>query len=137
MIVKLDHDSGAMIETSIRDPGGLPPVEIARGLLTVLLSATRVRVWEDGRSFLDPPSADETRDPGAEPMPTDDALRKAREALAEWLADGLGGALEGLDPTSPRPSTSPRSLTVWDRWYTGMSGVGAAAQRSDGFTAPV
>jgi hypothetical protein len=131
MIVKLDHESGAMIETSIRDPGGLPPVEIARGLLTVLLSATRVRVWEDGRSFLDPPSADLARDQQDEPKPVDEALCQARKALAEWLVNGLGRALEGLGSTSPRPSS------VWERWYDGESGVMAAARQSDGFTAPV
>jgi hypothetical protein len=133
MIVKLDHDSGAMIETSIRDPGGLPPVEIARGLLTVLLSATRVRVWEDGQSFLDPPSADVARGSEDEPKPVDEALRQARKALAEWLADSMGGAIEGLGPTSPPSGPSP----VWERWYDSESGVRAAAQRSGGFTAPV
>jgi hypothetical protein len=125
MIVKLDHESGAMIETSIRDPGGLPPVEIARGLLTVLPTVARVRVWEDGRSFLDPPSADETRAAGAEPKPVGEAAREAREALAAWLAESVGGALEGLGPTS-----SPELSLVWERWYTDAPQLMAAAQRS-------
>jgi hypothetical protein len=132
MIVKLDHVSGAEIQTAIPHDGGLPPVEIAHGVLTVLPGVRRVRVWADGRSFLDEPSADVVRGSEDEPTPEDEALREARKALAEWLADSLGGAIEGLGPTS-----SPEPSSVWERWYSGAEGVMAAAQQSDGFTAPV
>jgi hypothetical protein len=131
VIVKLDHESGAEIQTSIPHDGGLPPVDIARGVLTVLPGAIRVRVWEDGRSFLDPPSADVARGSEDEPKPVDDELREASEALAATVADSLCGVLNGLGPTSSGPSS------VWERWYSGASGVMAAAQQSDRFTAPV
>jgi hypothetical protein len=122
MIVKIDHDTGAVIETSMGLDGGLPPVEIARVLLTVLPGETRVRVWEDGLSFLDPPSADETRDATDRLKPVDEALREAREALAARLADSLGGALEGLGPAS-EPSK-------WEHCSSGASQLIATAQQS-------
>jgi hypothetical protein len=63
MIVSLDCEGGARTETAVAESGEYSPDEIARGLLSSLARVTRARVWEDGRSFLEPPSADAIRDP--------------------------------------------------------------------------
>jgi hypothetical protein len=129
VIVKLNYESGAEMETSIPHDDGRSPVEIARGPLTVILGVTRVSVWDDGRGFSDPPSADETRDAADRPVPVDEALPMAREAPAEWLGEGVGSAVDGLGPAL--------ESSKWERWHPGASQVMATAQRSDGFPPPV
>src|SRR5262245_17642849 len=122
MIVKLNHETGAEIETSIGPAGELTPADIARGVLSVLVGVTCVRVWEDGRSFLGPPSADVARGSEDGPKPVDEARREAREALAARVADSLGGGLEGFGPTL--------ETSKWEHSYSGASQVMPAAQRS-------
>ncbi len=58
MILRLDHRTGALVETSIPAPDDVSAEDIAHGVLALLPGVTRVRIWQDGLSFLDVPSAD-------------------------------------------------------------------------------
>jgi hypothetical protein len=97
MIVKLDHETGEVIETSIAHFGGFAPDEIARGLFSVLERVTRVRVWEDGGSLTDPPAADVTRDDAGR----QDDPHPSRTALVAWFAECLCAVIQGLGVERP------------------------------------
>jgi hypothetical protein len=120
VIVKLHHETGAEIESAVPHDGGLSSVDIA-GLVTVMPRVKRVRVWEDGRSFLDKPSADATRDPKDGPKPADEAPRQAREAPAADMANGMAAALD--DPVTPKLAPP-----VWvTQWQSVAASVGATS----------
>ena len=60
MIVSISHRTGAELRTEIVGSGERPPArDVARALLGLLDDVSRVRVWVDGWSFRDVPSADE------------------------------------------------------------------------------
>lgn len=124
MIVELDHETGAKIETSIPHFGGFAPDEIARGLLSVLERVARVRVSEDGRSFTDPPAADVTRDDAG----PDDEPDAGRAALVAWFAEYLCAVMDalGVERSGDQPGKEPGLVA-----FTGLPGG------SHDFQAPV
>jgi len=129
MILRLYHDTGRQLETSMAYPGELDAVEVARCALDVLEHVTRVMVWDEGLSPVsDKPSADVVRTRSGGPVLVDEDTREAREALAEWLADALCGAFD--DQAGERPVV-PASHTIV------LPGVVARSEAIVGFQGPV
>ncbi len=99
MIVRLEHRTG-QVEATIPTPDELTPQEIAEGLLTVLPGVTRVRLWADGLSFLDVPTAD---------VPRGDAVPAPRSEKIIDVATTV--LLTQIDPKNPpewlRPYSGP------------------------------
>ena len=63
MIVLISHRTGAQMRTRVAGHGVRPPArEVARAVLNLVGPAARVRVWDDGVSHLETPSADESGD---------------------------------------------------------------------------
>jgi hypothetical protein len=117
VIVRVDHKDGRQTETTVpaigRDDAEYE--DLARGLLAGLPGVSRVRVWADGLSFFDEPTADvSAADAGAVVAPSDDVLDIAtaltltqgndQEGPPAWLRRGCTpvrpGTLPGRRPAS-------------------------------------
>jgi hypothetical protein len=75
--VRVDHKDGRQTETTVPAIGhdDTEYEDLARGLLAGLPGVSRVRVWADGLSFFDEPTADvSATDAGAVVAPSDDVL---------------------------------------------------------------
>ncbi|MDT3441766.1 hypothetical protein [Pseudofrankia sp. BMG5.37] len=110
MIIRMNHESGAQMETTVPDPHDVTPAEVAAGVLMVLPGVTRVRIWTSGRSFLDEPDADASRVQGA---PVDDDLQASHDAYVADVATilDLEAGLEAIaDTPTPEP---PGWITDW------------------------
>ncbi|MBL7494852.1 hypothetical protein I6A84_08840 [Frankia sp. CNm7] len=111
MIVRFELDDGGETETSIPGPfpGSLTELDVAVGLLAVFPDLRRVRVWADGLSFLDEPTADVRRDDaGVLGPPSSDVLDVATAVLL--VGDGVapGGQEDAPEWLSPwRPQARP------------------------------
>jgi len=80
--VRLDHKTGALVETSIPAPDDLSAEDLAHGLLAMLPGIARVRIWRDGLSFLDVPTADVSQEHAIPtPKPSDSILDIATAVL--------------------------------------------------------
>ncbi|MBL7486529.1 hypothetical protein I6A60_40465 [Frankia sp. AgB1.9] len=102
-------------------------MEIAVGLLALVPGARRVRVWEDGRSFSDAPSADATHVTDEETEEDDEyteedlaaidrLLREAHAAqVAKWAAmfDFEAGLAAIIGRRVPAKENRPSELAEW------------------------
>ncbi|WP_131831510.1 hypothetical protein [Pseudofrankia asymbiotica] len=88
-------------------PEGMTAADVAAGLLAILPGVRRVRVWEDGQSFLDVPAVDAARE-----RPAVDVGLLLGEADAGLLAEvavvlGLDAGLSALAGGAPGRAAAP------------------------------
>jgi hypothetical protein len=101
MILKFDHESGAVTEADVPAPVELFASEVAHGVIALCEDVRRVRVWDHGRSPVsdDGPAFDLDRENSGDAMvPLDDSVL---EALRDCLC-GIPG-LGGVEPKPPSP----------------------------------
>jgi hypothetical protein len=135
MIVRFELADAREVETTIPEPPleDLTPAEIALGLISLFPGVRRIRVWADGLSFLDEPSADARRVDGEHTMPMEKYLRNAHAALTADLADLLDLDAELTAAMGHRPAATPPDparLTEWTSaiqpddgpWYSAFRG---------------
>jgi hypothetical protein len=135
MIVRFELDDGREAETTIPgpQPEDVTPAEIALGLMGLFPGVRRIRVWADGLSFLDEPSADARRVYGEHETPAEKYLRNAQAAFTADLANlldldaGLTAAMGHRPPATP---PDPSGLREWTSavqqdagpWYSAFRG---------------
>jgi hypothetical protein len=117
MIVRFELDDGREAETTIPGPPpDVTPAEIALGLIGLFPGVRRIRVWADGLSFLDEPSADARRVDDEHATPMEKYLRNAHDALTADLANlldldaDLTAAMGNRPPVTP---PDPSGLRTW------------------------
>jgi hypothetical protein len=118
MIVRFELEDGREAETTIPGPPpvDVTPAEIALGLMGLFPGVRRIRLWADGLSFLDEPSADARRVDDEHETPVEKYLRNAHAAFTADLANlldldaGLTAAMGNRPPATP---PHPSELTEW------------------------
>jgi hypothetical protein len=118
VVAHVERD-GREAETTIpgHPPEDVTPAEIALGLIGLLPGVRRIRVWADGLSCLDEPSADARRVDDEHETPMEKYLRNAHAAFTADLANlldldaGLTAAMGNRPPATPPRPSAPREWT--------------------------
>jgi hypothetical protein len=134
MIVRFELADGREAETTIPGPPpDVTPAEIALGLIGLFPGVRRIRVWADGLSCLDEPSADARRVDDEHETPMEKYLRNAHAAFTADLANLLDldtGLTVAMGNRQPKTPPHPSELRVWTSaiqqdagpWYSAFRG---------------